>query len=277
MAGISNLVKASKTRVPEIAGGPARLQIIMVLAAVLGLDTAQLGTLSAVAELLKRAFHVGNTQIGLLLAIVSFVGAVATLPMGVLADRMRRQRVLIVVVLIWGAAMVLSGLATSYPFLLGTRAFLGAVTAAAWPCVASLTGDFFPARDRASIYGLILSGEMIGAGIGFFVSGEVGSFAGWRWSFFVMASPSLMLAWILWRFLPEPRRGGQSWLKAGERDPEAASQPAPHEPAAAGGGVRGAMTLLAKKCARPMSRPERKKCCIRIRPAGTCGIPWFTC
>ena len=121
--------------------------------------------------------------------------------------------------------MILCGTATSYSYLLGTRLFIGAVTAVAWPCTASLTGDFFPARDRASIYGLILSGELIGVGLGFFVAGEVSSFASWRWAFFVMASPSSVLAWVLWRFLPEPERGGQSWLEVGEDDPEAASRP----------------------------------------------------
>jgi hypothetical protein len=71
---IIDLAAAKKTRVLDIAGGPARPQVILVLVAVLGLDTAQLGTLSAVSVLLKRAFHISNTQIGLLLAIVSFVG-----------------------------------------------------------------------------------------------------------------------------------------------------------------------------------------------------------
>ena len=225
MASATDIIDAAKTRIFEVAGGSARLQIIAVLAAVLGLDTAQLGTLSAVSDRLKDAFDIGNTQIGLLLAVTSFIGAIATLPMGILADRMRRQTILIVAVLIWAAAMILSGTATSYFYLLGTRLFLGAVTAVAWPCAASLNGDFFPARDRASIYGLILSGELIGAGVGFFVAGEVSSFVSWRWAFFVMASPSIVLAWVLWRFLPEPERGGQSWLEVGEDDPEAASRP----------------------------------------------------
>ncbi len=240
MVTATDIIKAAKIRVLDIAGGPARLQVILVLAAVLGLDTAQLGTLSAVSDLLKKAFNIGNTQIGMLIAVVEFVGALATLPMGILADRMRRQYVLIGAVLVWAAAMVLSASATSYPYLLATRAFLGAVTAVAWPCVASLTGDFFPARDRASIYGLILSGEMIGAGVGFFISGEVSSFSSWRWSFIVMAAPSVLLAWILWRYLPEPARGGQSWLKVDEISPEAATRPAHAQQAAnADAGWRG--------------------------------------
>ena len=57
MASITDLVKATKNRALDIAGGPARLQVILVLAAVLGLDTAQLGTLSAVSDLLKKIFN----------------------------------------------------------------------------------------------------------------------------------------------------------------------------------------------------------------------------
>lgn len=274
MASAIEIVKAINNRVLDIAGGPARLQVIVVLAAVLALDMAQLGTLSAVSDLLKKAFNIGNTDIGLLLAITSFVGAIATLPMGVLADRLSRKKVLIIAVLVWAAAMVLSGTAISYGYLLGTRIFLGAVTAAAWPCVASLTGDFFPARDRASIYGLILSGEMIGAGVGFFISGEVSSFAGWRWAFFIMASPSLLLGWVLWRFLPEPARGGQSWLNVDEIDPEAAARPQAHQQQAGWGSrLRSGASLLDKKlrAAKVQPRPDKV-----LHEDPTCWSLWRT-
>jgi predicted MFS family arabinose efflux permease len=199
-------------------GGPARLRIIVLLAAVLGLDTADKGTVSAVAGSLEAAFGIGNTEVGLLIAGVSFVGALFTLPMGVIVDRMHRKRLLMVVISLWAVAMVVSGTADSFPYLLGTRVFLGAVTAAATPAVASLTGDFFPARERAQIYGMILAGELVGIGIGFFVSGEVSSLSSWRWSFHVMALPAVVLVWAIWRYLPEPARGGQSWIEPGQRD-----------------------------------------------------------
>jgi predicted MFS family arabinose efflux permease len=221
----SDILGRARARVVDAVGGPARLQVILVLGAILGLDTADKGTLSAVSDQLKQAFGIGNTEIGLLLAVVSFIGAIATVPIGVLADRTRRRTILMIAVATWAVAMAVSGTATSYLYLLLTRLALGAVTAAAWPCVASLTGDFFPARERAGIYGLILAGELIGAGVGFFISGEVSSFLSWRWSFYAMALLSVGLVWVIWRYLPEPERGAQSWLAAGERDPEAASHP----------------------------------------------------
>ena len=179
----SHAIRLALTWIVGELGGPARLQVIAVLGAVLGLDTADTGTVSAVSDQLKSAFHIGNTQIGLLLAVVSFIRAGATLPLGAFADRMPRRAILMVAVAGWGATMVASGLTDSYTFLLLTRLLLGAATAAAWPCVASLTGDFFPARERAGIYGMIVSGELVGAGIGFFISGEISTLLGWHWAF----------------------------------------------------------------------------------------------
>lgn len=226
MASGSDIVESAKERVVSVAGGPARLQIIAVLAAILAVESSDLGTVSAVSGELKGAFHLGNTEIGLLLAVVSFVGAAATLPMGAVVDRFSRRVLLMFVVASWVIAEGISGFATSFSFLLVTRAIIGALTAVAWPCVASLTGDFFPARDRAGIYGLIIAGELVGMGIGFFISGEASTLLNWHWSFYAMAVPPIALVWVIWRFLPEPERGTQSWIMEGEDDPNAASRPA---------------------------------------------------
>ena len=162
----------AKRKVEQWAGGPARFQVILVLACILALDTGDKATISAVAGSLEAVFHVGNTAIGLLISAVSFVGAVFTLPIGSLVDRIRRKTILLWAIVLWSAAMAVSGLATSFLFMLLTRLALGAVTAAASPSVASLTGDFFPARDRARVYGMILAGELVGTGIGFFIGGS---------------------------------------------------------------------------------------------------------
>ncbi|HEX5459415.1 MAG TPA: MFS transporter [Steroidobacteraceae bacterium] len=222
----TDILQAAKERVVNVAGGAARLQIIAVLAAVLAVESCDLGTVSAISGELKGAFHLGNTDVGLLLAVVSFVGAAATLPMGALVDRFSRRVLLMIVVATWVVAEGVSGLATSFSFLLVTRAIIGALTAVAWPCVASLTGDFFPARDRAAIYGLIIAGELVGMGIGFFISGEASTLLNWHWSFYAMAVPPIALVWVIWRFLPEPERGSQRWISEGEEDPNAASPPA---------------------------------------------------
>ncbi|MGB0091311.1 MAG: MFS transporter, partial [Solirubrobacteraceae bacterium] len=119
---------------------------------------------------------------------------------------------------------MLSGLASSFAMLLLTRVALGAVTATAGPTVSSLISDFIPARERARIYGFILSGELLGAGFGFLVSGEAAAALSWPAAFLILAIPSLALAIAIPRLLPEPARGGESRLEPG------ASQFGAHRP-----------------------------------------------
>ena len=225
---VEETAKAGEEHLEEAVGGPARLKVVLILACVLALDTADKATVSAVAGSLKDVFDIGNSDIGILIAAVSFVGAVFTLPFGILIDRTRRVRVLMIAIIVWGVAMLVSGFATSFTFMLVARIFLGAVTAVAAPAVAALTGDYFPAQERARMYGMILAGELAGAGVGFFVSSEISSLIDWRWPFFLMAIPALILAWVIWRFLPEPARGGQSWIWRGREPIRSEAEVAKH-------------------------------------------------
>ncbi|MDQ2881794.1 MAG: MFS transporter [Actinomycetota bacterium] len=200
-------------RLRSAVGGPARLRVIVLLAGVLGLSAADAATVGAIAPELERSLRIGNTDIGLLVAASIGVGALATLPVGVWVDRINRTRLLWISVLLWSAAMIVSGAASSYPMLLITRLALGAVVATALPAVASLTGDLFPAAERGLIYGYILSGELIGAAFGFLVSGDVAAALSWRYSFWALAIPGFLLAFAIRTLLPEPARGGQRRLR----------------------------------------------------------------
>jgi sugar phosphate permease len=110
------------------------------------------------------------------------------------------------------------------------------VTATAGPAIASLTGDYFPARERGRVYAYILGGEIAGTAIGFIVSGSVASLIHWRGAFVLLAIPGFFLARELYRTVPEPLRGGQSRLAPGVLDlkeavAQAGSRPRP-QPAA---------------------------------------------
>lgn len=212
-------------RVRDQVGGSARLRVIVLLACVLALDSADKATVGSVAAELERDMGIGNTQIGLLVTVSTAVAAIATLPIGLLTDRINRVRLLSVAILVWSLTMVVSGASDSYLMLLLTRIGLGAVGATATPAVASLVGDLFPAAERGRIYGFILSGELVGAGIGFVFSGDIAGVLSWRWAFWALSVPGFVLAWIFLRLLPEPARGGQSRLEIGAKSVHAAIDP----------------------------------------------------
>jgi predicted MFS family arabinose efflux permease len=223
-----------RRRVVRASGGPARAIVIVLLGAALGLESADTSTIGAVAPQLQRALGIGHAQVGLLLSVSLGVGALATVPVGVLVDRLTRTRLLAGATAIWSLALVACGAASSYGMLIAFRLALGVISAVAWPAVASLTGDFFFPRERGRVYGLILTGELLGTGVGFAVSGNVAAALGWRAAFWVLALPGFALAWALWRRLPEPLRGGRSRLSPGSRDfvrPAAAGTPEAAAPA----------------------------------------------
>jgi len=228
--GVGRVARAGGDRLTQALGGERRTRVIVALACVLGLSGADTATVGAAATELRHGLDISNTDIGLLVAVTSLVAAAATLPFGVLADRVRRTWTLGGAIALWGAAMIWSAAAANFDGLLVARLFLGAVTAAAGPLVASLVGDYFPAAERGRIYGYILTGELVGAGFGFAVTGDVAALS-WRAAFVVLAIPAFILAWFVAR-LPEPARGGRDALQAeavaaGGRDQPGSGAPGP--------------------------------------------------
>lgn len=209
--------RPTPTRARERVAAHGRVLPIVLLAAVLSLDTADRSTLSAAEAQLERGLGIGPAVFGVLAAATPVVGLVLSVPFGMLVDRVSRTRLLAVAVLIWAAAEVVVAVAPSFPVLLAGRAALGVVLAAI-PAVASLAGDCFPVARRARDYGYVLSGELLGTGVGFVGTGALAQAANWRWGFAALALCGVAVAALAW-WLPEPARGAQR-AEQGADDPE---------------------------------------------------------
>jgi predicted MFS family arabinose efflux permease len=212
------LLRPLRARLDREVGGAPRRRVIVTFAAVLALDSADKATVGTSATQLQDALGIGRPEIGLLLAVSSLVAAFAAIPAGVLVDRVCRSRLLSWAVLLWGVAMLLSAAATSYTFLLLTRVLLGALVAVAGPAIASMVGDYFPEADRGRVYGYILSGELLGAGLGFAVSGQL-ALLSWRAPFAALVVPTAFVWWLMHR-LREPARDGSDRIPHADRSSE---------------------------------------------------------
>ena len=205
---IVRIAGAGSRALTQALGGAERTRVIVLLASVLALSSADASTVGASATPLRHALHINNTDVGLLVSITSLVAAVASLPFGALADKVRRTWTLGIAIVFWGAAMIWSATVPDFNQLLLARVALGGVTAAAGPFVASLVGDYFPGSERGRIYGFVLAGELVGAGVGFAVTGDIATLS-WRAALVILALPAFVLAWLVMR-LPEPARGGRA-------------------------------------------------------------------
>ncbi|MDA8076477.1 MAG: MFS transporter [Actinomycetota bacterium] len=210
--------RTAERKLVPVLGGRTRTRVIVVLACVLALSSADTATVGAAASELRIALKISTFDVGLLVAVTAVVGAIFSLPFGVLADKLRRTRLLGVAVVLWGIAMIWSASAGNFGQLLVARLALGGVTAVAGPVVASLVGDWFPGGERGHIYSYILTGELLGAGLGFAFTGELAALS-WRLAFVILAIPAFIVAWAIFQ-LPEPVRGGKGALA-----PEPGTQP----------------------------------------------------
>jgi MFS family permease len=196
-----------------IFGGPARTRVILVFGGVLALSSADSATVGASATSLRHALHISNADIGLLVAVNAVVAAIASIPFGVMADRMRRTRTLGLSIVLWGGCMIWSATASTFGGLMTTRLFLGIATASSGPVVASMLGDWFASAERGRIYSYVLTGELLGGGVGFAVTGDIAALS-WRLAFLILALPAFALAVAVLK-LPEPVRGGGGAIPPG--------------------------------------------------------------
>jgi len=156
-----------------------------------------------------------DTQLGTLGSAFMILYMLASIPLGILGDRVRRTRVIAVGVAIWGAATFLSGLARSYPQLFAARALVGIGEAAYGPIATAMVSDYFAKSRRAFVNALFTSAIPLGAALGVLLGGTVGTHFGWRNAFFLVGLPSLCLVPLAWR-LPDPSRGASDLAFVGD-------------------------------------------------------------
>ncbi len=162
--------------------------------------------MDAVAEELDRSLGLGHVELGLVATVSSVVGALATVPVGMLTDRVspRAPAVGQRPAEVAGHARHRGGGIAERAARVPGRTRGGHRHRG--PTLASLVGDLFFPPPSARVWGLILTGELVGAGIGLVGSGEIAALLSWRIGFWWLAIPGVALALAIRRMLREPAR-----------------------------------------------------------------------
>jgi predicted MFS family arabinose efflux permease len=132
--------------------------------------------------------------------------AIVGLPLGRLADRWYRTRLIGIGTAAWSLLTAASGLALNYTQLFVSRLGVGVGEATCAPAGQSLIGDLFPPHQRARAMGVFMLGLPAGLCLAYFSAGAIGAAFGWRAAFLFACFPGLLFAWAALR-LPEPVRG----------------------------------------------------------------------
>ncbi len=155
---------------------------------------------------IKKEMAFSDLQLALL-GTTSFVVFYTLLgiPFGRLADRTVRKNLIAIGLVIWSLFSGLTGFADSFWTLFFCRVMVGVGEATLGPAALSLLSDYFPVRMRATVQSVYGAGIAIGGGLAFFLGGWIGQAHGWRWAFYLLGFPGLILAVLVFLLREQPR------------------------------------------------------------------------
>ncbi|HJX89859.1 MAG TPA: MFS transporter [Pyrinomonadaceae bacterium] len=155
---------------------------------------------------IKKEMAFSDLQLALLgtTSFVIFYTALG-IPFGRLADRAVRKNMIAGGLAVWSLFSGLTGFADSFWTLFFCRVMVGVGEATLGPAALSLLSDYFPPRMRATVQAIYSSGIAVGAGFAFLFGGWIGQHFGWRWAFYLLGFPGLMVAVLVFLLKEEPR------------------------------------------------------------------------
>ncbi|MFA6958935.1 MAG: MFS transporter [Thermoanaerobaculia bacterium] len=169
---------------------------------------------------IKKEMHFSDLQLALL-GTTSFVifYTLLGIPFGRLADRKSRKNIIAAGLGIWSLFSGLTGFCDSFWTLFFCRVMVGVGEATLGPAALSLLSDYFPPRVRATVQSVYSSGIAVGGGLAFFLGGWIGQQFGWRWAFYLLGFPGLVLSLLVFFLRERPRgstEGGVATMPAGD-------------------------------------------------------------
>jgi predicted MFS family arabinose efflux permease len=191
------------------AAPAARYQALLVglLSINFGILFFDRNALSFLMPFVKPDLGLSNTEVGLTSSSLSLSWALAALFVGAAADRGgRRKTYLLGATLAFSLCSFLSGLATSFLMLLGTRLLMGFAEGGVNPISQSITALAVPPERRGLAMGVMqnFGSNLLGSFVAPVLLVGFATAWGWQRAFFLAGTPGLVSAWLLWRFVREP-------------------------------------------------------------------------
>jgi MFS family permease len=164
---------------------------------------------------IQKEFHLSYTQVGLLTGTsFAIFYSVFAIPIAKFADHSNRRNIIALSMLLWSIFTILSGVATTFSFLLAMRICVAIGEAGGSTPASAMLSDFYPVKKRGGVLSIFTSGIFIGATIALLSGGWLTQYFGWRTAFLVVGSPGIIYALILFLTVKEPAKGYSEGVKS---------------------------------------------------------------
>lgn len=182
-----------------------RLLVVLALGgAVAALDAQALFYLS---PFVATDLRLSNSQIGVVASIVLLTWSFSGYAIGAVSDRTgRRKPYLVAAFALFGVCSFLSGLATTFAFLLASRVLIGVAEGPVIPLSQSIMIQESSPHRRGFNMGIVqnLGAQLFGSLLGPIVLVKIASTLDWHAAFYVAGIPGLIVAGLVLAFVREP-------------------------------------------------------------------------
>jgi len=162
--------------------------------------------LAAVQPMIGHELNLNDEQMGWCATAFLLSYMILSPIFGWLGDRGSRWLLIAIGVSLWSLASGATGLAMTFSMLLLTRCFVGVGEAAYGPTAPTLLSDLYPVRVRGTILAWFYIAIPVGSALGYVVGGIIAIHMGWRWAFYLLLPPGLLLGLLSLR-MRDPKRG----------------------------------------------------------------------
>jgi predicted MFS family arabinose efflux permease len=130
------------------------------------------------------------------------------IPVGWLADRTDRVKVLSIACALWSGATAACGMAANYGQLVVARMAVGVGEAGGVPPSYAIISDYFPRERRGAALAIFNLGPPFGSALGVAFGASLAAAFDWRLPFYVIGAVGVVTAIAVYFLVAEPTRGG---------------------------------------------------------------------
>ncbi len=198
----------SSTAQPVVPGSRAWI-VLVTLIFVYALNFLCRQLPGVLGKQIEDSLHISDGQLGLVTGLFfALFYCCISIPVGFLADKTSRTKVLALACAIWSLATMACGLVATYPLFVISFLVVGFGEAGGVPPSYAIISDYFPPGRRGTALGLFNLGPPIGMALGIAAAASIAAAFGWRTAFVSLGIVGVFTVIGILLIVREPRRGG---------------------------------------------------------------------
>ncbi|MFE8938816.1 MFS transporter [Streptomyces sp. NPDC000963] len=163
---------------------------------------------------MARDLSVSESAAGQSLTIYAIATGLSAIPVSVATAKWRRKPLLLLSVVVFAVANLVTALSSSYPLTMAFRLFAGIAAAVVWAELVGYARRLAPPHLQGRAIAITMAGVPLALSLGIPVGTFLGGLFGWRLTFGLVAVISVLL--VVWLLVSVPDAPGQ---QAGQREP----------------------------------------------------------